>query len=117
MFCLFLSLWLPSLPHSGVAWSRLSSTLLIVYLPNEGGGALRQVIDSPPSPPRINQDFSFLAERCSEGGGFFLNTSGFCFGFFVFFLLVGRLIEEEGGGSVSTDTAAQIPVKLLSKII
>lgn len=48
VFCLFLCLWLPSLPHSGVAWSRLSSTLFIVYLPNEGGGALRQVIDSTP---------------------------------------------------------------------
>lgn len=46
MFCLFLGVWLPSLPRSGVAWSRLSSALFIVYLPNEGGGTLRCVIDS-----------------------------------------------------------------------
>lgn len=46
VFCLFLGVWLPSLPCSGVAWSRLSSALFIVYLPNEGGGTLRRVIDS-----------------------------------------------------------------------
>lgn len=58
VFCLFLGVWLPSLPCSGVAWSRLSSTLFIVYLPNEGGGTLWHVIDSnvlapitPPQPP------------------------------------------------------------------
>lgn len=57
LFCLFLRLWLPSLPRSGVAWSRRSSALFIVYLPNEGGGTLRHVIDSSelthgsPSPP------------------------------------------------------------------
>lgn len=116
VFCLFLGVWLPSLPCSGVAWSRLSSTLFIVYLPNEGGGTLRHVIDSnvhapvtPPnhhhplhtpvphsSPPRVNQDFGFLTEMCSEGeGGTFFFTYRCVFVGSVFYLflippLVGR---------------------------
>lgn len=83
MFCLFLGVWLPSLPCSGVAWSRHSSALFIVYLPNEGGGTLRRVIDSSPS------SVGFLAETCSEGEGgqdqgvFFLHASQcFCANFF-----------------------------------
>lgn len=80
VFCLFLGVWLPSLPRSGAALSRLSSALFIVYLPNEGGGTLRRLIGSavppcppPPPPPQTDththQDIGFLTEMICGGKG------------------------------------------------
>lgn len=137
VFCLFLGVWLPSLPRSGVAWSRLSSALFIVYLPNEGGGTLRHVIDSsvlipvaPPPPPQPSlgrPGLWLLAEMCSKGEGgqdweerfFFFHTACFCgkFFFVLFFpwtLLLWAGLVERGlwDSGVMADT--HIPVPQLS---
>ena len=50
-------------------WSHLSSVLLIVYLPNEGGGTPPHVIDSHVLLPSHCPALGFLAEMFSEGEG------------------------------------------------
>lgn len=72
----FVCLWVsgyPACPALVVAWSHLSSVLLIVYLPNEGGGTLPHVIDSHVLLPSHWPALGFLAEMFpgGEGGWYF----------------------------------------------
>lgn len=62
--------------------AHLSSALLIVYLPNEGGGTLRHVIDSHVLLPSHCPALGFLAEMFSEGEG------GWYFTYLCVFLVV-----------------------------
>lgn len=75
MFCLFPRLWLPSLPRSGVAWSRLSSALFIVYLLNEGGGTRQHVIGSSNPPTSSSRRASWLSAAIKEEGIFYLSEA------------------------------------------
>lgn len=85
----------PACPALLVAWSHLSSALLIVYLPNEGGGTLRHVIDSHVLLPSHCPALGFLAEMFSEGEG------GWYFTYLCVFLVIlfppSLLLEHQRG--------------------